>query len=124
MGNAKPWQIILIVAGLLASGFVVWRVAFSGGPNLPNSVTLVDVDTGSLFVVGMGGRNKPYFPAAHPDTGRKTLLPVVKGEDGTWRITGHSLPGLEYVDGEAPAVVDRSTGAVNVTSESKRRLSL
>lgn len=123
MGNAKPWQIILIVVGLIAAGFVMWRFVFKSGPDLPNSVTLVDVESGSLFVMGLGGRNKPYYPAPHPDTGRNTLLPVAKQDDGSWRITGHSLPALEDVEGDASAVINRSVGAVRVTSESRRRIS-
>lgn len=123
MGDAKPWQIILIVVGVLAAGFVVWRFVFNSGPNLPDSVTLVDVETGDLFVVGIGGKKKPYYPASHPDTGRMTLLPVVKQDDGTWKITGHSLPALPYVQGEPKAVSNPQTGEVTVTGQSRRRIS-
>lgn len=124
MDNVKPWQIILIIVAIGALGFSVWKFALNTGPDMPDSVTLVDVKTGDLFSLRIGGKGRAaYYPEKHPDTGERTLLPVIENEDGTWRISGHSLPALQDVDGATPAVENNQTGAVSVSSNSKRRIS-
>lgn len=122
MGEAKPWQIILVVLAVGVLGYSVWKFAFNTGPKLPSSVLLVDVVSGELFEVSIAGRRMAFYPEKHPDTGDRTLLPVVQQDDGTWRISGHSLPALEDVQAEPTAVTNTSTGAVNVTATSPRRL--
>lgn len=124
MGNVKPWQIILIVVAFGALGFSVWKFGFTGGPDLPDSVLLVDVKTGDLFELDIGGRKAAYYPEKHPDTGDRTLMPVMQGDDGSWRIGGRMLPALEDVKGDMPAVIDISNGTVSVTTNRPRRIRL
>lgn len=124
MGDAKPWQIVLIVVAVVGLGFSVWRFGFTKGPDLPDSVLLVDVKTGNLFELQLGGRKAAYYPEKHPDTGERTLMPVIKRDDGVWQIGPRILPALEDVQGETPAVTDTSTGVVNVVDERPRRIRL
>lgn len=124
MGDLKPWQIVVIIAAVIAVGFTGWRLLTRSGPKLPNSVMLVDVKTGALFELDISGRRAGYYPAPHPDTKEYTLMPVFQAEDGSWRISGHSLPALQDVRGETPAVTDPSTGRVTVQNGRPRRLRL
>lgn len=124
MGDAKPWQIALIVVAVIGLGFSVWKFGFSQGPDLPNSVLLVDVKTGNLFELQLGGRKAAYYPERHPDTGERTLMPVVKQENGTWQIGPRLLPALQDVPGDTPAVTDPGSGTVNVVDASPRRVRL
>lgn len=122
MENVKPWQIILLIAAVGVLGFSIWKFALSGGPELPKSVKLVDVKSGALFELDISGRRSAYYPEKHPDTGERTLLPVMKDESGGWRITGHSLPALADVKGDHPAVKNPSTGEVEVAEGSVRTI--
>jgi|TARA_R110000782_G_scaffold57258_30_gene119869 hypothetical protein len=124
MGNVKPWQIILFVAAIGVLAFSVWKFGFTGGPDLPDSVLLVDVKTGDLFELDIGGRKAAYYPEKHPDTGERTLMPVVKEDDGSWKIGGRMLPALQDVPGETPAVTDPSSGTVSVNDSRPRRIRL
>lgn len=122
MGDVKPWQVILIVASLLVLGFSVWKFALSGGVDMPDSVLLVDVKTGDLFTLDISGRRAAYYPEVNPDTGEHSLLPVVQDESGSWMISQHSLAVLEDVEGGTPAVLDPSSGRVQVSSDRAKRL--
>jgi hypothetical protein len=122
MGNAKPWQIILVLASLLVFGYSVWKFGFSGGPDLPDAVLLVDVKTGNLFEIDISGRKAAAYPEKHPDTGEYTLMPIEKNEDGSWKIASRMMVVLEGIEGEMPAVLDRSTGRVQVVEGRTRRM--
>lgn len=122
MDNVKPWQIILIVVAIAFLGFSVWKFGFSHGPDLPDSVILVDVKTGDLFRLDISGRKAGYYPELNPDTGERALIPAYKADDGTWMISRHSLPVLQDVTGDTPAVLDRGSGRVEVKNESIRAL--
>jgi hypothetical protein len=89
---------------------------------MPDTVTLVDVKSGELFTLDISGRRAAYYPEKHPDTGERSLLPVVKDESGSWLISQHSLAALEDVKGETPAVLDASSGRVQVSAERARKL--
>jgi hypothetical protein len=122
MDNVKPWQIILMVLAVAVLGFSIWRFALNRGPDLPDSVVLVDVKTGDLFRLDLGGRKRGYYPEQHPDTQERTLLPAYEAEDGTWFLSPHSASAIQDIKGNAPAVVDSSTGRLNVNEGSIRPL--
>ncbi len=122
MGNAKPWQIVLIVAAAGVFGFSIWKLVFSGGVGLPNAVLLVDVKTGNLFEIDISGRKAASYPEKHPDTGEYTLMPIQKGADSSWQIAPRLLTLLQDVQGDMPAVLDRSTGRVRVVEGRTRRI--
>lgn len=124
MDDLKPWHIVLIIAAVGVLGFSVYKSVFSGGPELPDSVVLVDVKTGDLFRLGIGGKSKAaYYPEKHPDSGERTLMPVRQNDEGQWQISGHSLPALQDVPGDTPAVTDTSRGIVRTNGDNIRRFS-
>lgn len=124
MGDAKPWQIVLIVVAVVGLGFSVWKFGFNKGPELPNSVMLVDVKTGNLFELQLSGRKAAIYPEKHPETGEHTLMPVRKQDDGTWQIISRMLPALQDVQGGTPAVTDPRSGTVSITDGRPRRIRL
>ena len=116
MDNVKPWQIILIVLAFAVLGFSLLRMSSGGKIELPNSVLVVDVETGDLYNMRLGKRNGAYFPERNPDTNRLTLMPVEQDDNGEWHIIGHAFPALQDVDGEL-IVVDAETGLVTIESD-------
>lgn len=124
MGNVKPWQIILIVVAFGALGFSVWKFGFSAGSEalMANSVIMVDVETGELFEFSLKGRRGVMVPGENPDSGKITLMPVFKQDDGSWMIGERDLPALQYVEATVN-VVDRSSGMVSPKSDSPKRIS-
>lgn len=124
MGEVKPWQIILVVVALGVLGFSVWRSMTSGQPELTRSVTLVDVKTGDLFELSLAGRRAAVYPEIHPDTGERTLMPVQQDENGTWKLYSYTLPAIEHVSGDMPAIQNRESWTVNVNQGRPRRIRL
>lgn len=122
MGNAKPWQIILIVAAVGVFGFSIWKFGFSGGVGLPDAVLLMDVRSGNLFEIDISGKKAAAYPEKHPDTGEYTLIPIEKGENGSWRIPPRMMVLLQGIQGEMPAVLDRSSGQIQVVEGRARRI--
>lgn len=123
MGEVKPWQIILVVVALGVLGFSVWRSMNSGQPQLTQSVLLVDVKTGDLFELSLAGRRAAVYPEVHPDTGERTLMPVEE-ENGVWKLLQYTMPAIEHVPGDMPAVESLDTGVVSVNEGRPRRLRL
>jgi hypothetical protein len=116
MEQIKPWQIILIVVAVGVLGFSVWKQISKPSIDLPNSVTVVDVTTGDLYTMKLGKRNGAYFPEKNPESGKNTLMPIVKNENGDWYVDGHAMGVLQDVNGEIN-VVDEVTGKVTIESE-------
>ena len=102
MGSARPWQIILFLVALLALSGGLF-LSCRGGVNLADSILMVDVKTGDRFRIDTSGKRATGIPARHPDTGKETLLPIVE-RDGAWYLAEHYRSGLEYIEGENPAV--------------------
>lgn len=116
MGNAKPWQIVLIVAAVvIAVGMSVYT--FSGGDSIdvPDTLMLVDVETGKLYSASTrnGGVS---VPAVSPESGRRSLVTVSKNEDGRWVANARELSILPSFKVE-PKVVDSKTGEVRVSED-------
>ncbi len=102
MGSAKPWQIILFVLALLALSGGLF-LSCRGGVNLADSVLMVDVKTGDRFRFDTSGRKATGIPGKHPDTGERTLIPIVK-RDGAWYLADHYRSALDQIEGENAAV--------------------
>ena len=117
MDNIKPWQIILIVIAIGVLGFSVWRQVVKGSVNFPDSILVVDVETGGVYEMDLGKRNGAYFPERSPESGRHTLMPVVKSEeDGNWYVSGHARSALQDVDG-TNNFVNESNWQVTIENE-------
>ncbi|MBO6740304.1 MAG: hypothetical protein JJ916_10625 [Phycisphaerales bacterium] len=116
MDNIKPWQIILIAVAVVVLGFSLWRSFTSGQVNLPDSVLVIDVETGDMYRMGLGKRNGAYFPEKNPESGQHNLMPVVKTESGDWIVPNHARPAMQDIDGENK-FVNESDWRVNIESE-------
>lgn len=85
----KPWQIIVIVLGLLVGGGLIAWSAFSGDTvHLEYSMTLIDAETGEAYSIADYRSTRVILPAARPGTkDQYALIPIEKDEkSGQWRL--------------------------------------
>ncbi len=121
MSGAKPWQIALIVIGLLAGGAgVVFALTSMGPVETAAQVYVVDVESGQLYRANTVGKTV-LIPMTSPETGENTLYPVVEDEEsGEWRISDRYRDAfLRRTEGQDTPAVDRSSGVVTVSGEPK-----
>lgn len=122
MEGAKPWQIVVIVVGLLAAaGSIVFQFVFAKDKvTLADTITLVDVTSGDLFKAPLPKNKAIGFPAKNPNTKESTLLPVVPRE-GKWYLDHQVLPGLEKnMKIEMKAVLDFKSGEVRTNGNTPK----
>ncbi len=115
MNELKPWQVILIVAAVLALGFTGWRIL--SGPNIkqPEGYMTVDIMTGQLYMLQKGRAKGMLLPALHPETGDRTLYPVLK-QDGsdTWTLDeGFTVNITEDMIKQSSALMNQTTIAIS-----------
>ena len=121
MSNAKPWQIVVIVAAcILVVGSLVYALT-TGGPSVKTAdqITLADVTTGQLWVASVKNRGIG-IPAVNPDTGKQALVSVHQDEEGRWIAGSRGLQAIKNL-GITPTAVDAKTGQVQVTGDSPKR---
>jgi len=53
---------------------------------LANKMTLMDAQTGQLYIVDIGGNRGVLIPARRPESRELALLPVYEGDDGQWYL--------------------------------------
>ena len=117
-GNLKPWQIVLFVAAVAALGWSVWNVLGRDRITQADEIVMVDVNTGELFVKDTS--RAIVMPAAHPDTGAYSLVPVFRDEDsGELKITSRSAQLLRRIDGDH-AAIDTESLVVRAEGEPRR----
>ncbi len=85
MGDAKPWQIALIVLGVIAAGFAIWKVSTSNKISQSDRLLSVCVVTGEVFEIRLGSARGLMYPARHPQTGERTLFPVSR-DGSSWVV--------------------------------------
>jgi len=118
--KSQGFAIGLAVVAVAVLSVGMWYSFFSGdAPKTPNTVMLLDVQTGELFEAPT---RRLMLPAKNPDSGARVLFPVTEGEDGLWQIGGHYLSGVEYTDYSKEIVLSLQTGAVRVTDSTARKL--
>jgi hypothetical protein len=107
MGEAKPWQIVLIIVAFLGLAVSLYFSVFrSTGPNVDSSLTMADVNTGEIFHLPIGkGPNAADIPGKNPKTGEKTLMPVME-ENGKWVVLQRFFPSVKNIPGGHPAIDD------------------
>jgi hypothetical protein len=111
MGEAKPWQIAVVVIGLLTLvGMVVWQCR-QGTVELASSITLVDVESGQLIEAPLPKNRAVLFPATNPETKRKTLFPAHQTESGNWEVSSRYVPYVKSKEVD-PKAVDLKTGSI------------
>lgn len=125
MQSAKPWQIAVVVLGLLGGvAGIVFAFRANPGLDLADSVMMVDVVSGELFEFAIPKKGSLVFPEIHPDTRKETLFPVYKDPSGAWKLVERysgALPSLNLKPEEM--AVTAATGLVKVKSEKIRKIS-
>ena len=117
MNDAKPWQIVVIVLGLLVGvGMGVYSCRSSGIP-MASSIMLVDVATGELIDAPFPKGRTVGFPAKNPKTNTMSLYPV-RQEGNAWKVEGKYLPYIPGKDPE-PKALDIKTGMVTTDGKPK-----
>ena len=111
MGQVKPWQIVLMVAAVVAMAASAYFTLGGSGIKLEDEVLLVDITTGDLYAFPTGGHRAIVCPAKNPDTGKIALFRVFKNGEGAWAVSSRDLGALGMVEGEPKALLDRKTGA-------------
>lgn len=107
--NAKPWQIGVIVVGLLvATGLTVWNLMGSDDA-LPSTYLVIDVESGQIYRVNKD-RYRLSLPAPHPQTKKRSLIGVQKDDQGYF-VSDYNLAALNALDeGVKNNAVDPKTG--------------
>ena len=114
MGEAKPWQIAVVVVGVLTLvGMVFWFVT-KDSVQLANKMTLVDVESGLLIEAKLPSEKAVMFPATNPESNRKTLYPAKQNEAGQWEVIGRYLPYVKTKDVD-PKAINLQTGTITVS---------
>lgn len=113
MGEARPWQIAVIVVGLIA---LVAGVVFQCGRStvpFADSIVLVDVASGELIEAPFP-KFPVMFPAKNPGTQSPTLYPA-QLRDGKWFVEGRYVP---YIPKDPkPTAMNAKSGEIATTSE-------
>jgi len=122
MGSLKPWQLILVIVGVVVLGVSLWMSLGGSKVPRPNSIYVADVETGDLFTIDTSGRKIALLPATNPETGLKTLYPVRKNDDGDWIITPMGAGVLANYEGPADAIPDWDSRVVSVTSSKPKSI--
>lgn len=114
----KPWQIIVIVVGLVAAiGVTVWNLTNSDELDIPNSYFVIDVESGQIYRVN---RNRVMLslPAPNPESGKLSLIGLAKDDKGYY-VTERDLATLRMLDsGVKNNAVDEKTGELKNQSQS------
>lgn len=117
MGEAKPWQIGVVVLGLLVLvGSIVYQCQSRPKYEFAETVTFVDVTTGELWVSPYRTDRSSMFPTKNPKTGTLTLFPVAP-EAGGWVIRGRYLEAIAQAKLANEKVVNLRDGTVNSVGE-------
>jgi hypothetical protein len=94
----KPWQVAVIVIGILVGvGSAVYQLITPSGPRLPDSMLLIDVESGQVYRANTRGRSV-MLPARRPDTGKIALLRLRTDDEGKHYVSGRDLSLLQYLD--------------------------
>lgn len=97
MGQMKPWQLILIVIGVLVCAGSVAMYAFGGQKiQMGTRIEMVDLATGDRWWIDVRGDRRGTFPAKHPETGERTLVRVYE-DGGVWK-TDELAAAVNFVD--------------------------
>ena len=86
MGQAKPWQIVLIVIAVIGSaGSVAWTLMSRDSIQFGNRIEMVDLVTGDRYWIDVSGDRRGTFPAKHPETQQRTLVRIQEDDNGVWK---------------------------------------
>jgi hypothetical protein len=119
MGEAKPWQIAVIVVGLLGFvGALAWSLTRGDGVEFAESITLGDVRTGEIVITPYDPTKSLVLPSPNPPNTELTLFPVYQ-EDGQWKVSPGFMAQLRTM--KAAEATDMKTGVIKAAGEPKKR---
>jgi hypothetical protein len=122
MDGIKPWQLAIIIIGLVGGiGLVGWNLFSGQRIQQADSVVMVDVNTGALFEFSVKGSKSVLIPAKNPETGERTLLPVDKAEGGGWMIAARYMHAMSRYKPEERTSID-AQGRVTGDSDKIKRV--
>ncbi|MDX2118891.1 MAG: hypothetical protein SFY96_11980 [Planctomycetota bacterium] len=123
MGNAKPWQIAVVVGGfLIGLGLIVWQLTRGDGVDLAGRVVMADLSTGELFEFSTKSKSA-IIPEKNPNTGKYNLIPVERTPDGKWRVRRRYTDSVSQIEGKPDALLSTESGEVKVVDSSPRSVS-
>lgn len=123
MKGVKPWQIVVLVAGVLALAVSLY-LSFHGRDEVEfaDSMMMVDLETGQLIEAPLPKGRAVLPPAKNPATQRKSFFPV-QSKDGKWFVNSLYVRYVkDFVPHPENVLVDPATGEVKVANESPTRL--
>lgn len=111
MNKVKPWQLVVIVLGLLVgAGSLAYSFMSQGEVVLADTMYLLDVENGDLYSVDIS-RKGMAVPALHPETKRSTLIRIDRLPDGTFEVSSRDLQTIPLLDPKAKIeAFDTETG--------------
>lgn len=121
--GAKPWQIAVIVVGLLVGGgLVLYQSMYAGGIPVNTKFTLLDPMTGQLYAVDW---NDQHFelPARDPNSNDPRLVRVFM-DGGKWRVIDRDMPIIDHLPPEKNTIVDAESGHLKTEPKSAIRYSI
>ena len=120
MGEARPWQIGVVVVGLLVLvGSLVFQCSGGGGPEIDRRLVLVDLSTGELYETTRPSNRTLTYPIKHPSTQQETLVPAEQREDGKWYVKSRIVNHLTEMKVSLEGLADPRTGLSKVQSDPK-----
>lgn len=121
-GKLKPWHYALFVAAIGALAFASFSAFSKPSARVAKSMLMVDINTGQLYEFDIS-KVSMIIPEVSPETGKQTLYPVRKGEDGKWYASPRYIEAIDpKTDGEPTALVSAETGEVKLLSEDAKWL--
>lgn len=120
MGEAKPWQIAVVVVGVLTLvGMLMWQCK-GDGVGLQKTIVMVDVSSGELVEAKWPKGKAVVFPAQDPDT-KAMLIPVGKTADGRYEIEGRYLPFLRAQKVQVKGLENAESGIIRADAKVTRK---
>ncbi len=119
MRKLKPWHYVVFLLAIVAMAYGVYRVVGSGQKaDFAQRIYAIDVVTGQVYEFDIG-KKIAIFPAKHPETGERTLLPAGPSEPGSdvWVISERYRQMLDEIGRDADAVIDAREGRVRSSGE-------
>jgi len=112
--QAKPWQIAVVVIGLLVGiGGIVLAMGKDSGPDLADKMILVDVTTGNTYKISYKNRSV-VLPVRSPETDERTLFPIEYNEEkGGWFMNRRYMGDMDGIE-KISDKVDAESGRVDL----------
>jgi hypothetical protein len=114
--QVKPWQMIVIVLGLLiGGGGILWASLGNESVDVSHVIHCVDVETGQIYRIDTS-KSPVVLPARHPTTGRICLVRCSKDEHGSWIVGPRDRSTLAMLDKDVKNVaINSETGELQGT---------